>query len=71
MLSNVDFPDPEEPMIETNSPLSMLRLIPFSTCNGCPLSYVLWMFFSSISMSFEEKRGESQEDDRPLVTNFQ
>jgi hypothetical protein len=37
MLSKVDFPDPDAPMIETNSPCSMLRLIPLSTWRGAPL----------------------------------
>jgi hypothetical protein len=33
ILSSVDFPDPEDPMIATNSPSSTLKLIPFRTCN--------------------------------------
>ncbi len=31
MLSSVDLPQPEWPMIETYSPLSIVRLISFST----------------------------------------
>jgi hypothetical protein len=29
MFIKVDFPDPEEPMTETNSPAAMERLTPF------------------------------------------
>ena len=28
-------PEPDAPMMETNSPLSTSRLIPFRTCRGC------------------------------------
>jgi hypothetical protein len=31
MLSNVDFPDPEEPIMATISPSATLKLIPFKT----------------------------------------
>ncbi len=34
-LSKVDLPQPEWPMIETNSPLSMVRLMSFSTSVTC------------------------------------
>jgi hypothetical protein len=33
MFSNVDLPEPEDPMIETNSPSSILSETPFRTCS--------------------------------------
>jgi hypothetical protein len=34
-LSSVDFPEPEGPMIATNSPGQISKLTPRSTCNDC------------------------------------
>jgi hypothetical protein len=48
---SVDFPDPDGPMIATNSPSSIVRLISKSTGVATPsFSYALYRFF--ISMSF-------------------
>ena len=33
MFNNVDLPEPEEPIIETNSPSLMCKSIPFKTSN--------------------------------------
>ena len=41
MLSNVDLPDPEDPMMATNSPVSTARSTPFNTCRDwAPVVYV-------------------------------
>ena len=37
MFSKVDLPEPEAPMMETNSPRWMSRLMPLSTWRGAPL----------------------------------
>ncbi|EYA53873.1 hypothetical protein M114_0554 [Bacteroides fragilis str. 3986 N(B)22] len=36
-MSKVDLPEPDAPMMETNSPRSMSRLMPLSTWSGAPL----------------------------------
>ncbi len=41
IFSNVDFPDPDAPIIETISPFSISKSMPFNTCKGAPLKYVL------------------------------
>ena len=48
MLSRVDLPDPEAPIMETSSPLSTWRLIPFSTWRGTAPGYVLLISFNVI-----------------------
>lgn len=35
MFSSVDFPDPDEPMIDTSSPAPTSRLTSFKTCSWC------------------------------------
>ena len=37
---------PDAPMIDTISPFSISRSIPFKTCSGAPLKYVLFIPFS-------------------------
>jgi hypothetical protein len=42
MFNKVDLPDPEEPIIDTNSPSLMCRSIPFNTCReSLPIGYDL------------------------------
>ncbi len=41
MFSRVDLPEPDAPMMETNSPFSISRLMPLSTCKGaCVVGFV-------------------------------
>lgn len=50
MLSSVDLPLPEAPMMLTNSPSAMSRLMPLSTCSSLalPRLYDLCMLRNSI-----------------------
>ena len=43
IFSNVDFPEPDAPIIETSSPLSISRSIPLSTWSGTAPGYVLFL----------------------------
>ena len=60
MLSKVDFPEPEDPIIETSSPLAISRLIPFNTCSGTAPGYVLFMSFNEIIICARVARRESE-----------
>ena len=51
MCMSVDFPDPDGPMIATNSPSSILKDTPLSAVKEIsPFEYVFVIFFSSIML---------------------
>ena len=54
MLSSVDLPEPDAPMIATNSPSSTSKSTSRSTGNGCPpRRYALWIPVSRSIASLE------------------
>ena len=40
MLSSVDFPDPDDPMMATNSPFLIFKSIPLRTCNELSPNFI-------------------------------